>query len=151
MFKAVVLDTRLLLLWTTSVQCCKDTRLLLQWTTSVQCCKDTRLLLQWTTSVQCCKDTRPFRKGFYSVKQSANLPLAARLPSSSDVFDFSLGSAATGTPKFANLSPPAVPLGGNDIVVQTSTCFSPAGKNGIIIKSMLGICCCCCCCCCFVF
>ena len=24
-------------------------------------------------------------------------------------------------------------------MVQTSTCFSPAGKNGIIIKSMLGI------------
>ena len=61
-----------------------------------------------------------FARDCYSVKQSAILPSADRMSSSSDVSHFSL--VAEG------LTPRPL-LGGTDIVAQTSTSFSPHGKN----------------------
>ena len=120
-----------------------DTRLLLQWTTSVHTGPSFKRLI---TSVQGCSPRTPdcchnellmsnavrtldlFARDCYSVKQSAILPSPVRMSSSSGVFHISLASAATGT-LGAEKRTPRTLLGCIDIVAQTSTFFSPPGKN----------------------
>ena len=145
------MDTRLLLQWITSVHtrpcfkrlitsvqgcsprtpdCCYNELLMSNAVRTPDCCYNELLMSNAVRTPDCCynellmsnavRTPDLFARDCYSVKQSAILPSAARMSSSSDVSDFSLVDEGL---------TPCHPLRGTDIVAQTSTPFSPPGKN----------------------
>ena len=110
--------------------CCYNELLMSNAVRTLDCCYNELLMSNAVRTPDCCynellmsnavRTPDLFARDCYSVKQSAILPSAARMSSSSDVSHFSLVDEG--------LTPRPI-LGGTDIVAQTSTSFSPPGKN----------------------